>query len=216
LWNPEYKHVLHDKNERSDFIKNNFDERVYNAYVKIKAGAFKADLWRYCVLYEYGGVYADIDTLCLGKIDDFIGTNASVFVVDLNTNSEEGTYNLSNGFIAIEPKSPIMRECILRVVHNVENRIVSNRLLDFSGPGVLGRSTNHNLNLPEETSFVGKEGNSGNIHLLRFEPSTEFVKDVSGKVLFQNKNGNAEITRLYKEECDRANTIAWHYNTALQ
>ena len=24
----------------------------------------KADLWRYCVIYKYGGIYADADTVC--------------------------------------------------------------------------------------------------------------------------------------------------------
>jgi hypothetical protein len=109
-----------------------------------------------------------------------------------------------------------MKECILRVVHNVENNIVySNRILDFSGPGVLGRSVNRRLKLPEESSFVGKEGNIGDIHLLWFEPNTEFVKDLSGNALFQNKNGNKDLIRLYEEECRRVNCVDWSFNTAL-
>jgi hypothetical protein len=215
--NPNYKYVFQDAREREEFLKTNFDERVHNAYLKIRAGAFKADLWRYCILYEYGGVYADIDTLCLGNLDDFIGTaNSCVFVIDLNQNSEEGTHNLANGFIAIEPRSPIMRECILRVVHNVEHGIVDkSRLLDFSGPGVLGRSVNRYLQLKEDASFVGKEGVVDNIHFLRFEQHSEFVKDVNGNCLFQNKNGNPEIVRLYEEECRRAKCVEWTFETAL-
>ena len=66
LWkilNPEYEYCFYDNNDCDIFIKENFDERIYNAYCKIIPGAFKADLWRYCVLYKYGGVYVDIDTL---------------------------------------------------------------------------------------------------------------------------------------------------------
>jgi mannosyltransferase OCH1-like enzyme len=214
--NPRFKYFLYDDNDCREFIKTHFKPDVLWAYDSLIPGAYKADLWRYCVLYEYGGVYADVDTLCLGKLDDFIGSNSAVFLVDFNSNKEEGCHNLANGFIAIEPRSPIMKECILRVVHNVENNIVySNRILDFSGPGVLGRSVNRRLKLPEESSFVGKEGNIGDIHLLWFEPNTEFVKDLSGNALFQNKNGNKDLIRLYEEECRRVNCVDWSFNTAL-
>lgn len=33
----------------------------FNLYNQIKVGAIKADFWRVCILYKYGGVYSDID-----------------------------------------------------------------------------------------------------------------------------------------------------------
>ena len=60
--NPDFKYCLYDDNEREEFIKNNFPAEVYGTYMRIIPQAFKADLWRYCVLYTYGGFYADIDT----------------------------------------------------------------------------------------------------------------------------------------------------------
>ena len=70
--NTNYSYFLFDNNDCIDFIKKHFDEKVYNAYSRIIPGAFKADLWRYCVLYIYGGIYVDIDTVCLGKVDSFL------------------------------------------------------------------------------------------------------------------------------------------------
>jgi mannosyltransferase OCH1-like enzyme len=52
--NPDYSYFLFDDVDCEDFIKKNFDERVYDAYCRIIPGAFKADLWRYCVLYICG------------------------------------------------------------------------------------------------------------------------------------------------------------------
>lgn len=47
------------------------------AYDALIPGAFKADLFRYCVLFIYGGVYADIDVMLTSKlemaIDDDVG-----------------------------------------------------------------------------------------------------------------------------------------------
>ena len=58
--NPRFHHRLFDDNECHDFIRDNFDESVLHAYNKLIPGAYKADLWRYCVLYKLGGIYLDI------------------------------------------------------------------------------------------------------------------------------------------------------------
>jgi mannosyltransferase OCH1-like enzyme len=78
--NPDYDYHLFDKDERESFIKNNFDKEVMNAYNAIVPGANKSDLWRYCYLYIHGGIYVDIDSLCIGKLDDYILDNTE-FVV---------------------------------------------------------------------------------------------------------------------------------------
>ena len=53
--NPDFEHHLFDAEDRSKFIQENFEEDVLKAYDKIIPGAYKADLWRYCVLYINGG-----------------------------------------------------------------------------------------------------------------------------------------------------------------
>ena len=70
--NSNYKYYFSNKNDRRDFIRKNFDPIVLEVYDKIIPGAFKADLWRYCVLYKLGGIYADIDMICLNSFDKVI------------------------------------------------------------------------------------------------------------------------------------------------
>jgi hypothetical protein len=208
--NKDYKYSLYDNSECDEFIKNNFPNDVYVAYNKIIPGAYKADLWRYCILYKYGGIYADIDTLCIGKIDDFLDEDIEYAVsIDFNTNAKEGKHNLFNTFIAIIPNSEIMLNCIKRIVYYTQNGIIPESLLDFSGPGLLGRSTNLYLNFPEDASFIGKEGKNNNIHFLKFEKNTEYVKDLDGNILFQNKNGNKNIISIYQKECYNNKVISW-------
>ena len=43
------------------FLQTHFPPPVLEAYQALKPGAFKADLFRYCVLLILGGVYADVD-----------------------------------------------------------------------------------------------------------------------------------------------------------
>jgi len=211
--NPEYEYIFHNNADCEAFIKANFEKNVYDAYCKIIPGAYKADLWRYCVLYKYGGVYADIDTICLGSIDSFLKDNTECMApVDLNTSPYEGNHNVFNGFMAASPKSSIMLGCIKRIVFHVEFNLIPNSKLDFSGPGVLGREINLSLNLPETESVLGKQGYRDTIHFLTFEFGTEYIKDTTGNVLLQNKNGNEDIQEVYSAECDARQNISWLTN----
>jgi mannosyltransferase OCH1-like enzyme len=58
--NPEFTHHLYDDEDCREFIKNNFEPVVLNTFDRLIPGAYKADLWRYCILYKKGGIYLDI------------------------------------------------------------------------------------------------------------------------------------------------------------
>ena len=58
--NPEFTYYFYDHNARREYISNNFEQHVVKAYDSLIPGAYKADLWRYCVLYKMGGIYLDI------------------------------------------------------------------------------------------------------------------------------------------------------------
>ena len=210
-FNPEYEYYFYDKNDRKLFIKNNFSKQIYEAYCRILPGAYQADLWRYCMLYKYGGVYVDIDTICMNSIDKFLFYQIEFLgLVDFNSDIKEGNHNLANGFIACIPNSKILENCINIIVYQVENNIIPNSKLNFSGPGTLGRALNTYLNLPEYNSFIDKEGLSDNLYLLKFEEGTQYVKNLAGDILFQNKNGNNVIKEAYHKEIENIkNYICW-------
>lgn len=205
--NPEYNYQLYDDKDCDTFMKR-FDTRIYNAYKKIIPGAFKADLWRYCVLYEYGGVYADVDTLCIGKIDDFL-FDTTEFVIPVDMTSD---YKLFNSFIAAAPRSKILKECINRIVCNVETGNTTCDKLDFSACGTVGIETNIFLGRNEHEPFKPGWFNSTH-HLLYFEPTKQYVQDEYGNILFQNKNANTDLYTLYVKEC--AGTPSWFYQTEI-
>ena len=214
LWkinNPNYTYTFFDDRDCEQFIKEYFDEDVLNIYNCIIPGAYKSDLFRYCYLYINGGVYIDIDTLCIGKLDNFLLPNVEFIVpIDLNITHLEGNHNIFNTFIGSIPKHPILLNCINKIVFHVKNNIIPQSKLDFTGPGLLGRCVNLFLQNGETESFVSKEGINNNIYFLKFEPRTEYVKDINGSILFQNKNGNNYIIELYKRECDKlCNYVSW-------
>lgn len=70
--NPEYDYIFFDKNDRLKFITKYFDKKILNIYNALSHGAIKADLFRFCYLYKYGGIYSDIDQVCLKPLSSVI------------------------------------------------------------------------------------------------------------------------------------------------
>ena len=99
---------VYDYEEASSFISEHFDNELLRYFQIQPDGRFKADLWRLCVLYIYGGIYTDIDQELLSPIDSFLDINKYSFCGV--TNMER--YNLSNGFIYARPNHPIIKKNI--------------------------------------------------------------------------------------------------------
>ena len=205
--NPDYELHFYNKTERYEFIEKHFDANVLDAYSRLKPGAFKCDLWRYCVLYTHGGFYADIDIECLSSLDTLCD-NSTQFIcpIDLNPNTN-CKYNLSNGFIGSIPKHPLLKRCIDHVVDVLKSqgRTEGIFVTNITGTGCLGINMNKYLNLEWDSGFVGKEGIVNNtIKLIKFEEGTEYMYDISNKInILQNKNGNPKIQKAYKYECSK-------------
>ena len=53
-------HYLFNDDSCRDFLAITFPPDVVYAYDELIPSAFRADLWRYCILYMFGGVYMDI------------------------------------------------------------------------------------------------------------------------------------------------------------
>jgi len=207
--NPNYKFNFYNKEQRYEFIKNNFDNDVLDVYIRLKPGAFKCDLWRLCVLYIYGGYYIDIDTECTSSLD--ILYNESIeFICPIDLNPGEDQYNLSNGFIGSIPKHPILKMCIDHIVNIINKENPDNKIIvtDISGPGCLGININKYLKREWNTSFVGKEGIINNINFLKFDKDNEYIYDIDNSInILQNKNGNPELQMAYKNECSKINNF---------
>ena len=70
--NPSHLYNFVDDKEQAAFMRTNVTGDVAKAYFSIdpENGAARADLWRYCVLYRYGGWYVDLDVGCRAPLRD--------------------------------------------------------------------------------------------------------------------------------------------------
>ena len=235
--NPDYEYYLFDKKDRELFIKENFDETVLKAYNSIIPGGFKADLWRYCVLYKYGGFYCDIDMICINGFDKLIENNEEcVFTIDHNLNGKNLKFDIFNAFIGIIPNHPIMKNCIYKIVDNILNekwKINNEEILEFTGPGLLGKEVNKYFNREEKTLYefyndynyfkkykvnlinfaddqmCGFNYKSENWRGVEINIRNEFIKTIDNYYIFQNKNGNDYLKQLYNDDIKIYNLKEW-------
>jgi mannosyltransferase OCH1-like enzyme len=127
----EFNHFFYNNQMCDDFIKNNFDEKVYKAYLMLPIDVMKADLWRYCVIYKYGGIYADTDTIC--KI------NPNIFITDsLLTIVPENETHLCQWVFSAPKNSPILKSIIDLSVERILNTpIKGEHIIHYlTGPGL--------------------------------------------------------------------------------
>jgi mannosyltransferase OCH1-like enzyme len=129
--NPRFRYYLFDDNDCREFIKQNFDKEVLNAYDKLIPGAYKADLWRYCILYKYGGIYIDIKYHPVNNFKFFNLLKKEHWVLD---NGAKGIYN---AFMVCKSNNEILLKAINQIVVNVQNKFYGNCFLEPTGPGLL-------------------------------------------------------------------------------
>ena len=55
---------IYDDNDIDNYIKKNFKE-YYNFFKNLNHKIEKVDFFRYCVLYNEGGIYCDLDVSCI-------------------------------------------------------------------------------------------------------------------------------------------------------
>ena len=82
----EFNYYFYNNEMCEKFMKENCDNTTYNAYTMLPMGVMKADLWRYCIIYKYGGIYSDIDTICYVNPNIFINDSQLVVSPELGTN----------------------------------------------------------------------------------------------------------------------------------
>lgn len=62
------------------FLTEHFPPEVREAYDALVPGAYKADLFRYCVLFIFGGVYSDVDVMLSADLDVLLEENIGFMV----------------------------------------------------------------------------------------------------------------------------------------
>jgi mannosyltransferase OCH1-like enzyme len=88
--NPEWEYNYYSDESILDFTSDVFGKEWLDILLnKCPVGVMRSDIWRCMAVYNYGGIYADLDTICTDSID--------LWGLDL---SKEAIFNVEqSGFI---------------------------------------------------------------------------------------------------------------------
>jgi mannosyltransferase OCH1-like enzyme len=139
--NPEFNYHLYDDADCREFIEKNFDRDVLFAYDSLIPGAYKADLWRLCILFINGGIYLDIKLICVNgfKLIELVDKNH--FVKDRPVNS------IFNSLMVSQKENVFLLKCIKQIVLNVKNKFYGKSCLSPTGPELLGANIDKYMNI---------------------------------------------------------------------
>jgi inositol phosphorylceramide mannosyltransferase catalytic subunit len=100
--NPDYEWIYFDDAKCNNFIKDNFSSQFYDMYQSLPFGVMRADVWRVAIVYVYGGIYTDLDTVCLQSASQWIDRG------DLIVSVETPHGSIANFSFAAIPKHPAL------------------------------------------------------------------------------------------------------------
>jgi len=90
--NPDLSFFLYNKEKRDQYMQNNWgSHEISKIYFNSLMGPMKADIFRYCILYDYGGYYFDIAKGC------------KVPLSSLHENHHEAVLTYEDNFCFIPP-----------------------------------------------------------------------------------------------------------------
>jgi len=137
--NLDFEHYFYDDADCLQFISNHFEKEVADAYISLIPYAYKADLWRYCVMYIHGGIYMDIKYKCTDNFKFSSLTDQEYFVKEYGSNGYLDITKVFNGFMVCAPNSSCLKSCIDSIVYNVKHKYYGLTPHNPTGPALLGK-----------------------------------------------------------------------------
>lgn len=151
--NPELSFELYHADARDAYMEASWGHRsIYSVYKDAKFGPLKADVFRYCILFEHGGFYFDISKGVRRPLRKFINTDSrELLSFEGNIahreppNDLEGRLKNPNHLVAqwgfgFAPGHDILKfqiAAIEKTARNYRDRVFENpkaAILEFSGP----------------------------------------------------------------------------------
>jgi len=195
--------VLWTRKVRETFINKTLGPGHLDLYSRLLPGAYRADLFRYIIMYYFGGVYSDVDAqlhLSLRSVGHLL--NGITLAVDIDAK------RLLNGAILMSAQKQAIFLCAMgEVFDHSEHRLYFDSDLDISGPGILGECLRHILG-KDDMIYDQKtaiEISSLGFHLLKskFSDDGRHVVTLNDTHVFISlQPGGEAYDRTVRGECD--------------
>lgn len=188
----------------------------YEAFAALRPGAFKADLWRYMVLWSAGGIYLDESIRLLKPFDSWLNLDDDRLVIVKD--SVDNAY--WNAMMASMPKHPALLPVIATAVYHVQEHFYGTDALQVTGPkmlfqalsGQLDNGVKVKLQLKQEVTpdcggFPQKACNETVVHLDN-EQDVVATKDYRAHTAVHHEAHYSNLWNLHQVYCDEPSAVA--------
>lgn len=146
---PSWNQRVFTSLERRKFVYDKFGEypEIVEAYELCNYGVMQADLWRYLVIYHYGGLYLDMKSAVIAPIDFDLNVDKAYvttwnYVQNKYLFGDMGEYQMY--CVCAPPKSEFLWKVIWQVVRNIIYLRDHDEEADFLKLG-LGKGTKYKI-----------------------------------------------------------------------
>jgi len=151
---PDYQVTLWD----NEMVKREFAEQL-PVLKAVQIIAWVADILRYGILYRYGGVYLDTDTIALKRIDALIEGDSPFGVCELPMSRwgmryEQHCRFMCNGIIGSPPGEEMFRYAFETAQYNVQLAKPKMKVSWITGPKLFTNATGWNITVLGATTFL--------------------------------------------------------------
>ena len=133
--------------------------KQFKRYEKRQKYAFQADILRYFILNQYGGIYMDVDFICKVKFDHIVKKN--FFCVSPNAN----VFHVCNGIFGCVANNPILTN----IVDNLKNE-------PYHGPLFFTHHISKFLGVPYKTNIYKYLQENDHYYVQCESPTKFFLK----------------------------------------
>ena len=142
-----YEIEIYDDNMCKNFLKKFYGEKAVDIFNKFTYGAHKANFFRYCILYVFGGYYFDIKTHFIKHIDSIFNNKLSNtwYTVLCNNDSKKSIYN---GIIVTPKYNPIIYDNIKYIYEN-SNPKYYHAYIDYMYKTIIDSTYDNTINIEQ-------------------------------------------------------------------
>jgi len=164
LWknvNPGFEYQYYNDKQALEFLQNHFSSfpAVMQAFKDFIPGAFRADLFRYAVVYIEGGFYMDLDIIPFNitqwAIEGFRSNSDLIAVRDRDTPDGAGPFGIWQGAFGAKKHSKFIINAIQKITEHVRAHFYGCRSLSVTGPILFGEILKESIDF-QESKFPPK------------------------------------------------------------
>lgn len=116
-----FEYRFFDDEAMDRFIYDHFDDKIVETYNKCHLPVMKADIWRYCVVYVHGGIYADADLVYKNNIHKILQDDVLLVL------GPENNTDFCQWIFAAPPRSPLLKSVIELIVERFDKMPIMKR-----------------------------------------------------------------------------------------